>query len=352
MKPFRKNLAIAIDGGGIKGVMVTKALTMLEDSLGYPLHTRIGLASGTSTGSIIAAALASGLDAKTIHQLYLDLGNEIFHKSVRTLLWPFFNYRYPNLPLEKALDKYLGGKMIVDLWRGDHPIDVVITTFDTVENRTRFIKPYKDNYENWPVVKVVLASAAAPTYFPAIDGRYIDGGIGSYGNPCYLAAYEIMFMLKWKLEDTTLISLGTGRDPNTIKAGGVNHFLPIQYINPLLDAFQYSAADQQVDLVKQLFKGLDFRRFQVNLAAVTAMDDPSNIPELIRYGEQLGQMILNDDNDRAMKIIPDTIPHPAKSTRQVSATKSAARRQTNKSGSPRASQPRKSPKSARARRTR
>ncbi len=34
MRPFRKNVAIAIDGGGIRGVIVTKALSMLEARLG------------------------------------------------------------------------------------------------------------------------------------------------------------------------------------------------------------------------------------------------------------------------------------------------------------------------------
>ena len=38
MKPFRKNLAIAIDGGGIRGVIVTKALSMLEEKMERPLH--------------------------------------------------------------------------------------------------------------------------------------------------------------------------------------------------------------------------------------------------------------------------------------------------------------------------
>ena len=83
MKPFRKNLAIAIDGGGIKGVIVTKALTMVEEKLGYPLHERAGLTAGTSTGSIIAACLASGLEAKKLHELYLELGNVIFQKVRR-----------------------------------------------------------------------------------------------------------------------------------------------------------------------------------------------------------------------------------------------------------------------------
>ncbi len=50
----------------------------------------------------------------------------------------------------------------------------------------------------------VMASTAAPTYFPSLDGSFIDGGVGSYNNPCYLAAYEIQFVLSWKLEETTL----------------------------------------------------------------------------------------------------------------------------------------------------
>jgi len=314
MKPFRKNLAIAIDGGGIKGVMVTKALSMVEEQLGYPLHERTGLTAGTSTGSIIAAGLASGLEAKTLNELYLELGNEIFRKSIRTLLWPLFNYRYSNQPLKKSLDKYLGEKSIAKLWSAKHPIDVVITTFDVVERRTRFIKPYKGNNADWSVVKAVMASAAAPTYFPAIDGRYVDGGVGSYGNPCYLAAFEIMFILGWKLAETTLISIGTGRDPNDLKPGEVNHFLPLRYINPILDAFQTSAADQQVGLVNRLFNRLDFRRFQVDLKTSIRMDDPSNIPELIQYGEKLGEMMLNDKTDRAMNLALEAIPGITKST--------------------------------------
>ena len=308
MKSFRKNLAIAIDGGGIKGVIVTKALTMVEEQLGYPLHERTGLTAGTSTGSIIAAGLASRLEAKALDELYLELGDEIFHKSIRTLLWPMFNYRYSNRPLKKALRRVLGDKVIADVWKASHPIDTVITTFDIVESRTRFIKPYKSKYADWPLVKAVMASAAAPTYFPSIDGRYVDGGLGSYCNPCYLAAYEIVFALGWKPAETTLISIGTGRDPNTVKPGEANHFLPLRYITPILDAYQVSAADQQVDLVQKLFDHLDFRRFQVDLKRVIQMDDPSSIPELIHYGEELGRMMLNDQTDRAMDIMLEAIP--------------------------------------------
>jgi len=49
MKPSRKHVAIAVDGGGIKGVIVTRALAILEDHLGQSSHEIFRLAAGTST---------------------------------------------------------------------------------------------------------------------------------------------------------------------------------------------------------------------------------------------------------------------------------------------------------------
>jgi hypothetical protein len=34
------------------------------------------------------------------------------------------------------------------------------------------------------------------------------------------------------------------------------------------------------------------------------MDDPSQIPQLVAYGEQMGQMILSDQYDRALGVKP------------------------------------------------
>ena len=108
MKPFRKNLAIAIDGGGIRGVIVTRALSMLEKELGQPIGKVARLYAGTSTGSIISACLASGMTAANIHELYLKLGETIFRKSWRTFFFPLTRYRYPQEPLEAALHEQLG----------------------------------------------------------------------------------------------------------------------------------------------------------------------------------------------------------------------------------------------------
>lgn len=336
MKPFRKNVAIAIDGGGIRGVIVTKALSMLETELGRPLHEVVRLTAGTSTGSIIAVGLASGLTAAHLYEMYLRLSGEVFRRSIRTLLWYLFNHRYPDHPLEKDLRTYFGAKTVGDLWKAEPPTDIVLTTFDVVKNRTRFIKSYKSEYQDWPLVRAVLASAAAPTYFPSVEGRFIDGGVGSYNNPCYLAAYEVQYVLPWKPEETTLISIGTGRERGHIRQGAVNHYLPPQYIGPLLDAFSHSAADQQVDLVNKLFAGLDFRRFQVDLRDPIPLDDTSKLQELIAYGEQLGNMILADQTDGAMRVLPE--PAPLDTARRLVSTRLASRPQKKRSDTPPASQ--------------
>lgn len=302
MKPFRKHVAIAIDGGGIRGIVATRALMMLEEALGESLHDVFRLAAGTSTGSIIAAGLGAGLTAKTMNELYLRLGKTVFKKSWRTFFFPFTRYQYSSEPLQKALHDQFDNMKMGDFWNAKPRTDVVTITMDLFTNKSRFIKPWKPEYKDWPIVTAVLASSSIPAYFPVVEGRYVDGGIGSYANPCYIAAYEALFCLKWKLEETTLISLGTGRDPQTVKPGQAEKMAVWDWLVPLEDAFLSSTSDQQVHLVETFFKGLDFRRFQVDFKEYIALDDPNQMDKLLAYGEQMGAMILNDKVDSAMNV--------------------------------------------------
>lgn len=302
MKPFRKQVAIAIDGGGIRGLIPARALSVLENHLGQPSREIFQLAAGTSTGAIISAGIGAGLTGVALHRLYTELGGAVFCKSWRTWLWPLTRYRYPHEPLESALRRYIGEITMGDFWSAEPPIDVIITAFDLVENRTRFIKSWKEEYAPWPVVLAVLASSSVPTFFPVVDGRYVDGGVGSYANPCYLAAYEASLVVGWEPAETTLVSLGTGRNPHTLEPGDADQFRAWHWIGPVLDAFVQSATEQQVHLVGTFFDRLDFRRFQVDLSEPIAMDEVSRIPELTAYGDEMGRKILNDEADRTLEI--------------------------------------------------
>ena len=93
-RPLRKNVALAIDGGGIRGVVAARALMALEKSIGKPIHEVVNLVAGTSTGAIILGAVAMGLDAKTINDLYLEWGPRIFYKSWRTIPPLKYTVRY------------------------------------------------------------------------------------------------------------------------------------------------------------------------------------------------------------------------------------------------------------------
>ena len=302
MKPFRKHVAISIDGGALKGVMVTRALAILEDHLGKPVHDIFRVTTGTSTGAIIAAGIGAGLSGTQMFELYNELGGVVFRKTWRSFLWPLTRYRFSNKPLEKALRQYLGEVQMKQFWTADPPTDVVITVFDLVDKRTRFVKPWKEEYAVWPIVKAVLASSTIPTAFPVVEGRYVDGGVGSYCNPCYVAAYEICFCLNWNAEETTLISLGTGREPHTLKPGAASRFMVWDWISPIIGAFMQTADDQQVHLVKTFFETLDFRRFQVDFHEPVKSDDPRDIPKLSKYGEELARKILADETDKALEI--------------------------------------------------
>jgi len=176
-------------------------------------------------------------------------------------------------------------------------MDVVITARDLVLNKTHFIKPWKAEYKDWELWRAVLCSSSAPTYMPVVDGRYVDGGVGSYANPCYLAAYEAQFCLEWPLEETTLISIGTGRYPGGLKPHQADGFNALDWIVPIIDTFASDACVQQVRLVHTLFGELDFRRFEMDLPYPITMDDAASIPALTDLGEELGHKILHDQVD-------------------------------------------------------
>lgn len=296
MKPLRPNVALAIDGGGIRGTLVAKALAIVEEAENLSFAQVARLTAGTSTGSIISAALSAGLSAARIHELYTQLAGTIFPGTLRSYLWLLTTYRYSNQPLIDALRGVLGDVKMGDLWDRSPRKDLVIVLRDLVENRNLFVKPWKKKYQDWLVWEAVVASSTVPTYFPVFKGRYIDGGVGSYSNPCYIAAFEVLFCLEdWHPEETTLISIGTGSTKTGMKEGEANHFRPWNWISPVLDAFTVDAARQQVDLVHRFFEGLDFRRFQIELPEPIPMDDVGSINKLTAYGEKLGQKILDDE---------------------------------------------------------
>jgi hypothetical protein len=300
-KPFRKNVALAIDGGGYRGVMVAKALSILEDHLDKECPDIFSLTAGTSTGSLISGGISAGMNASRMYELYCEIGHKVFKKRLRSTK-PFsylFRYMYSNRILEETLRKNFGEMTFGEFHEKYPDKDIIITVRDLVENRTRFIKPWKSDYHEWKIWYAVLGSCTVPTYFPVVDGRYVDGGVGSFSNPCYIAAYEIEFCLdNWDPKETTLVSIGTGRTQKGFEPYEANKYNQLKWIRPMFDIFLSDANDQQVRIVQRFFNDLDFRRFQVDFEEHIEMDDTSKTDVLTEYGEKLGKMIIEDKQDK------------------------------------------------------
>ena len=72
---------LSIDGGGIRGVYPAHILKCIQERFAVSLYEEFDLIAGTSTGSILAAAVAAKIDISKVLSLYETHGKEIFKKS-------------------------------------------------------------------------------------------------------------------------------------------------------------------------------------------------------------------------------------------------------------------------------
>src|SRR5262249_16310739 len=110
-KPGPKRL-LAIDGGGIRGVLALEVLRRIEALLraksrnaDFRLSDYFDYIAGTSTGGIIAAGLAVGKSVDEILKLYEEAGKEMF---VKANLLRRLRYQYEDEPLAQKLKEVLG----------------------------------------------------------------------------------------------------------------------------------------------------------------------------------------------------------------------------------------------------
>jgi hypothetical protein len=163
---------LALDGGGICGVITLGLLARIEsilrerDSKPYlVLADYFGLIGGTSTGSIIAAALAIGTSVEQVRELYLAAGDEAFGQKL-----PFYERLraiYDKTPLERLLQTKLGDTTLGDpeLRTG---LCIVAKRADTNSTWPLHNHPrgrYFEANRRIPLWQAVRASTAAPSYF-------------------------------------------------------------------------------------------------------------------------------------------------------------------------------------------
>ena len=229
---------LTLDGGGVRGAISLGFLERLERVIeeieGRPtlLCDWFDLIGGTSTGAIIAGALALGYRAADVRKFYQSLGPRVFRHSFWRVAG--FMSKFDRQSLIAELDNILGDRTLGsdDIRTG---LGIVAKRLDTgscwvlTNNpRSKFWNTPSDRSfignQHYLLSKLIRASAAAPHYFDpemieivpnTAPGMFIDGALTPHNNPSlqlFLYAALPQYGLSWPLgpENLTIVSIGTG----------------------------------------------------------------------------------------------------------------------------------------------
>ncbi len=200
---------LSIDGGGYRGLFSAHILHRMEDAWGINWCERFGMFAGTSTGSIIASGLASGMSAGHLADFYMQHGHSIFTKRFRSRLdlLKIFTSRYSSKTFRSLLDDVLGSTTL-----GEVSVPLILPAVDVGNGCVHVFKSkYAEDFVRDPGVKLsdaVLASCSAPTYFDPhlVDGKYqlVDGGLWA-NNPSLVAVIDAQRRLQVPLADIRVL---------------------------------------------------------------------------------------------------------------------------------------------------
>jgi hypothetical protein len=221
---------LSLDGGGVRGVLTLEFLKHIEDVLrtrhatpDLKLADYFDLIGGTSTGAVIAAGLALGLDVASIAHLYHELARTVFSRRRFRIDRSSFDAR----PLERTLRQ---PRALGDWALGDAAVQtglcIVAKRADTGSTWLLSNHPLGTYYEMNRSILVrdaVRASTAAPSFFepeklmvsPGQYGAFVDGGVSTAANPAlqlFLLATLKGFHFDWPTgeDQLLLVSVGTG----------------------------------------------------------------------------------------------------------------------------------------------
>jgi hypothetical protein len=274
---------LAVDGGGIRGVLSLQILAEIESVLiaksgrsDYRLADYFDYVAGTSTGGIIATGISVGMSVREIMDFYLNNGAAMFDKAgiLRRL-----QYQYNSEPLALQLQEVFGKTTTLGAPELETLLLLVMRNATTDSPWPISNNPYAKYNDaahsacnlHFPLWQLVRASTAAPTYFPPevinCGGKpfvFVDGGVTMYNNPAFqmfLMATVDRYWDKapvdsrgWKtgVDDMLVVSIGTGTSP------GENYSLRPEEMNLLFNAttipsaLMYAALNEQ-DFLCRIF---------------------------------------------------------------------------------------------------
>jgi len=316
---------LALDGGGIRGMMTVEVLAEIENLLrqklgrgaDFVLADYFDFVAGTSTGAIIAACISLGMKVSDIRDFYISSGEEMFDKA---FLLKRFRYKYEDEKLAAKMQEVFGK----DTTLGSHKLKTVLmmvmrnaTTdspwplsnnpFAKYNQPERREEPHYDCNLDFPLWQLVRASTAAPVYFPpevikmgSNEFVFVDGGITTYNNPAFQAfimATVEPYKMNWPVgEDAMLVvSIGTGTSPKANEDLSPNEMNLLYNASSIPSALMYAALNEQ-DMLCRVFgkclAGDELDREVGNLIGAKGPVGPNKLFTYMRYNAELTELGL------------------------------------------------------------
>ncbi|MDQ3279928.1 MAG: patatin-like phospholipase family protein [Acidobacteriota bacterium] len=233
--PNRQRKLLALDGGGIRGMISVEILAEIEALLqkrlrrgdDFVLADYFDYIAGTSTGAIIATCLSLGMRVSDVRDFYIASGPAMFNRAgwLRQL-----HAKFEDEPLARKLREVIGEHATLGSGKLRTLLMIVLRNATTdspwpLSNNphAKYCARDRDDCNlDLPLWQLVRASTAAPTYFPpeVVDvGKqrfiFVDGGMTMYNNPAFqlfLMATVEPYNLRWPTgrDQMLLVSIGTG----------------------------------------------------------------------------------------------------------------------------------------------
>jgi hypothetical protein len=365
---------LSLDGGGLRGVLSLGILEKIEGLLrerhgagnDFRLCHYFDLIAGTSTGAIIAAALAQGWSVGELTDKYFSLGRRVFERGLIRQILLRAKYDEQSLVAELkdvfGADTTLGGpKLLTGLL-------IIIKRLDSgspwpVSNNPHgryFVAAHDGRMGNgdYPLWQVVRASTAAPSYFEPetisitggrnvspVTGSFIDGGVSPFNNPALQALmYAVLegYRVGWVTgsDKLLLVSVGTGAADPAVSKAKLTASHALRALKSVLQdcavqqetMLQWMSASPTARIIDRELGGLEgdllngapvmsYLRYNVDLrpesvrrldgtlaamdtTALSAMDAPGNMEILHRLGRLAAAQDVRDTDFDAVFDLP------------------------------------------------
>ncbi|CAK8162627.1 hypothetical protein CAXC1_200005 [Candidatus Xenohaliotis californiensis] len=295
---------LVIAGGGVRCVISARLIQEIEKRCSANTSSLFDLIAGTSSGSIIGAALTSSdsiNNAKDLMQVLRDSMPKIFGNSSENI----FNAKFEHTQLEIAIDQFVSKKTLSKAKKS-----LVIPTFSLSNARPRIWSSdiaKQDITYDLLLKDIVSASCSAPTIFPPKkltlnNGKEIsevDGGLWA-NNPTDLAFHEFLKIYPGTPESNiNMVCVGTGivsEDTIELKNYGITGW--ITKLIPLLS--NTSTYWDGVSISNQVGT---YHIAQPEIPEnLNIIDDFKKVPELLEVAEK-----FIEDNDALFNDITKTL---------------------------------------------